>query len=63
VKALVVLEPGEKVTEDEIIQYCKGRLASFKAPSEVTFVEELPRNHLGKVLKTELRKIYGRPNG
>ena len=63
VKALVVLEPGEKVTEDEIIQYCKGRLASFKAPSEVTFVEELPRNHLGKVLKTELRKIYGQPNG
>ena len=63
VKALVVLEPGEKVTEDEIIQYCKGRLASFKAPSEVTFVDELPRNHLGKVLKTELRKIYGQPNG
>ena len=63
VKALVVLEPGEKVTEDEIIQYCKGRLASFKAPSEVTFVDELPRNHLGKVLKTELRKVYGQPNG
>ena len=63
VKALVVLEPGERVTEDEIIQYCKGRLASFKAPSEVTIVEELPRNHLGKVLKTELRKVYGQPNG
>jgi acyl-CoA synthetase (AMP-forming)/AMP-acid ligase II len=62
VKALVVLEPGERLTEEEVIQYCKGRLASFKAPGEVTFVQELPRNHLGKVLKTELRKVYGQPS-
>jgi acyl-CoA synthetase (AMP-forming)/AMP-acid ligase II len=61
VMALLVLRPGEKMIEEEVIQYCKGRLASFKAPSAVAFVEELPRNPLGKVLKTDLRKTYGRP--
>jgi acyl-CoA synthetase (AMP-forming)/AMP-acid ligase II len=59
VKAVVVLKPGETLTLEEIVQYCKGRLASFKAPSEVVFVKELPRNPLGKVLKTELRKAHG----
>jgi acyl-CoA synthetase (AMP-forming)/AMP-acid ligase II len=59
VKAVVVLKPGETLTLEEIVQYCKGRLASFKAPSEVAFAEELPRNPLGKVLKTDLRKTYG----
>ncbi len=59
VMALVVLQPGESLTKDEVIQYCKGRLASFKAPEEVVFVRELPRNPLGKVLKTDLRKTYG----
>jgi acyl-coenzyme A synthetase/AMP-(fatty) acid ligase len=37
-------------------------LASFKAPKYVTFVQELPRNYLGKVLKTDLRKLYGTPS-
>jgi acyl-CoA synthetase (AMP-forming)/AMP-acid ligase II len=59
VKAIVVLKPGESLSPEELVQYCKGRLASFKAPSEVAFVKELPRNPLGKVLKTELRKAYG----
>jgi acyl-CoA synthetase (AMP-forming)/AMP-acid ligase II len=61
VMALIVLRPGESMTKEEVVQYCKGRLASFKAPEEVAFVEELPRNPLGKVLKTELRKVYGKP--
>ena len=59
VMAVVVLKLGETVTQEEIVQYCKGRLASFKAPSEVALVDELPRNPLGKVLKTDLRKMYG----
>jgi acyl-CoA synthetase (AMP-forming)/AMP-acid ligase II len=59
VMALIVLEPGEKMSEDEVIQYCKGQLASFKAPSTVAFVDQLPRNPLGKVLRKELRKTYG----
>jgi len=61
VKAIVVLKPGETAGADEIIQYAKSRLASFKAPKYVTFVQELPRNYLGKVLKTDLRKLHGAP--
>jgi acyl-CoA synthetase (AMP-forming)/AMP-acid ligase II len=61
VKAIVVLKAGQTATAEEITQYCKQHLASFKAPKYVAFVDELPRNYLGKVLKTELRKLYGAP--
>ncbi len=60
VKAIVVPNKGEHPTAAEVIAYCKERLASYKAPAYVTFVDELPRNPLGKVLKTELRKLHGR---
>lgn len=58
VMAVCVLKPGEQATAEDIIQYCKGRLASFKAPAHVVFVDELPRNALGKVLKNDLRKQH-----
>lgn len=59
VKAVVVLREGKSITPDEVIAYCKQRLASFKAPQYVAIVKELPRNALGKVLKNDLRKEYG----
>ena len=59
VKAIVVAKPGEKPSEDDLTEFVKGHLASFKAPKYYHFVDELPRNYLGKVLKTELRKQYG----
>jgi acyl-CoA synthetase (AMP-forming)/AMP-acid ligase II len=59
VKAIVVLKPGATATADEIIQHCRAHLASFKAPAYVAFVPELPRNAVGKVLKTDLRRDYG----
>ena len=55
VKALIVLKPGEEATPDEIIAFCRERLASYKKPSIVEFVEALPKNALGKVLKNVLR--------
>jgi long-chain acyl-CoA synthetase len=58
VKAVVVLEPGAKITEAEIIAYCKERLAAFKVPKSVDFVEQIPRTQTGKILKRELRKKY-----
>jgi acyl-CoA synthetase (AMP-forming)/AMP-acid ligase II len=61
VKAVVVLKPGAKITPEEITEYAKSRLASFKAPQFVAVVPELPRNAMGKVVKTELRKLYGTP--
>lgn len=59
VKAILVLKPGERVTSQELIDYTKGKLASFKAPAYYAIVDELPRNPMGKVLKTDLRKAYG----
>lgn len=59
VMAVVVLKKGEKVSAEEIIEFCRARLASFKKPERVEFVDSLPRNALGKVLKTTLREMYG----
>jgi malonyl-CoA/methylmalonyl-CoA synthetase len=58
VTAAVVLAPGASLTEAEVVAYIKSRLANFKVPKRVVFMPELPRNAMGKVLKTELRKTY-----
>jgi fatty-acyl-CoA synthase len=58
VKAVVVLRPGQAVAADELVQFCDGRLAGYKRPRSVDFVEALPRNPSGKVLKRELREKY-----
>jgi fatty-acyl-CoA synthase len=56
VKAFVVLKNGEPMKEEEVIEYCKSHLASYKKPKTVEFMESLPRNPSGKVLKTLLRE-------
>jgi acyl-CoA synthetase (AMP-forming)/AMP-acid ligase II len=56
VKAFVVLKKGQRMGEEEVIEYCKKHLASYKKPKSVEFVEGLPRNPSGKVLKTLLRE-------
>jgi acyl-CoA synthetase (AMP-forming)/AMP-acid ligase II len=53
-----VLKKNKVATEDEIISFCKKSLASFKAPKSVEFVESLPKNPQGKILKRELVKKY-----
>jgi acyl-CoA synthetase (AMP-forming)/AMP-acid ligase II len=58
-RAIVVLKPGAQVTQEEIIAYCKPHLAGFKRPRSVQFVESLPRNAMGKVLRKELREKFG----
>ncbi len=55
----VVVRRSEVVSEEELVQYCQQRLASFKRPRSVVFVDELPRNVMGKVLKRDLREQYG----
>jgi acyl-CoA synthetase (AMP-forming)/AMP-acid ligase II len=57
-KAIVVRKEGEGVDADEIIDFCRERLASYKRPRSVDFIDELPRNPSGKVLKRELREPY-----
>ena len=58
VKALVVVKDGAEVDEAELIAFCKTRIAGFKVPKSVTFLDVLPRNASGKVLKFELRAPY-----
>jgi acyl-CoA synthetase (AMP-forming)/AMP-acid ligase II len=51
----VVVAPGATATSAELIEHCRGQLAKFKVPKDVVFIEALPRNPSGKVLKRELR--------
>jgi long-chain acyl-CoA synthetase len=60
VKALVIPRPGAAPTADELIAFARERLAGYKLPRSVDFVEELPRTPSGKVLKRELRERYAR---
>jgi fatty-acyl-CoA synthase len=53
-RAFVVVRDGKRVTEDDVKGYVKANLANYKTPREVVFVDELPRNSTGKVLKREL---------
>jgi malonyl-CoA/methylmalonyl-CoA synthetase len=59
VTAAVVLKPGAKLTEAEVIGALQDRLARFKLPKRVVFVAALPRNAMGKVQKAMLRETYG----
>lgn len=56
VKAFIVPRPGEKITEEEIILFCKERLAPFKIPKLIEFRDSLPKSTVGKVLKRALRE-------
>lgn len=57
VAAVVVLKPGANATEQEVIDFCKARLADFKCPKTVHFVEDIPKGPTGKLLKRELAKM------
>jgi long-chain acyl-CoA synthetase len=55
VKAVIALKTGQKASAEEIITFCKERLAAYKYPRSVEFVEALPKGPTGKILKRELR--------
>lgn len=55
-RAYIVLAPEQELTEEEVIAFCKEKLASYKAVKEVEFIAELPRNAVGKILKTHLKE-------
>ena len=56
VKAFVVLRPEAVATSEEIIEYCRRNIADYKVPASVVFLDELPRNPGGKVVKNRLRE-------
>src|ERR1041384_111730 len=55
VKAFIILKPNVEVAAEELIEYCRARLARYKVPSFIEFVESLPMSAIGKVLRTELK--------
>ena len=57
VKAFVVAADGSDIDEETLIEFCREHLARYKCPNKVLFVDELPRNAGGKVLKTQLREM------
>lgn len=61
VKAIVVLRPGSETPAEQLIAFTRERLAHYKCPTSVEFIEELPRNPSGKVIKKVLREAYAQP--
>ena len=57
----VIVAKSPSLTGSEVISHCDGKLARFKIPKAVAFVDELPRNATGKVLKTKLREQFPGP--
>ena len=63
VKAVVVLKDGETATEEEIIEWCRGKMAGYKKPKSVDFISEseMPKTTTGKILHRKLREWYAQP--
>lgn len=57
IKVFVVFKPGETASEEELIDFCREKLAAYKLPTMVTFCEELPKSTVGKVLRKDLRQM------
>ena len=57
VKAYVVVKPGETLTPEEVIRYCREKLAAYKTPKTVEFIDALPKSAIGKVLRKEVREM------
>jgi long-chain acyl-CoA synthetase len=57
VKAYIVVKPGEKATAEEVIQYCREKLAAYKVPRMVEFIDALPKSAIGKILRKEVKAM------
>lgn len=62
-QAVVVLRDGYETSEDELITFARSRMAHFKAPTIIKFVDELPKTASGKIQKVHLRKAYWENKG
>ncbi len=61
VRAVIKLKEGETATEQEIIEFCKGKIASFKKPRSVIFIDEFPVSPVGKILRGKVQEKFGTP--
>jgi len=58
VKAIIVTNPGETLTEEELLEWCRDKIGRYKIPKKVIITDAIPRTPTGKILKTELRKQF-----
>jgi long-chain acyl-CoA synthetase len=61
VKSFVVVKPGETLTEEDVVRYCKDRLAAYKVPKKVEFMESFPKSAIGKILRREIKELDKKP--
>lgn len=62
VKAFVVVKQGETLSEQEVIDFCKERLAPYKVPKIIAFIDELPKSAVGKILRRKLKDMEEEKN-
>jgi long-chain acyl-CoA synthetase len=58
VKSFVVLATGQQATEQELLDFCRERLADFKCPKSIVFLDDIPKGPTGKLLKRELQEKF-----
>jgi long-chain acyl-CoA synthetase len=63
VKAVVALEPGQTASAEELIAFCRERIAAYKCPRSIDFVPELPKSTVGKILRKDVKKWYSDAGG
>ena len=56
IRAVVAVRPGEKVTAEDILEFCRERLPDYAGPGSIVFMERLPRNPAGKILRRALKE-------
>ena len=49
--------PGETLSEEDVVAYCRKNLASYKAPRSIVFIDELPKSAVGKILRREIKRV------
>jgi long-chain acyl-CoA synthetase len=57
VKAFIVTQPGQSLSKEEIVEFCKERLAAYKIPKQIEFIDELPKSAIGKIMRRKLREL------
>lgn len=59
--AAIVIQPGKTLTSDQIVEHCRSRIGGYKIPRQMAIVQQLPKSAMGKILKSELRRMFGKP--
>ena len=59
--AAIVTQPGKTLTSEQIVEHCRTRIGGYKIPRQMAFVPQLPKSAMGKTLKNEIRRVFGRP--